>query len=310
MLEKLTIKVIPFFLVISLLLTCLVPVTTIAHNKVVVIPMFESAVKPENLILVAKNNGDFDNPVDAMNSITDASEDNRYRIHIEPGQFQLTERLIMKEWVDVIGSGSIGENRRTSLLGSSCTTGLDAGSSIVEGAANSGISSLIIVNIGTGGINTNCIALYVSDGDFGAENVVLLSQGGVNNIGIVVDGSGTASFANTLVKIDDEDAEDNIALISTGDSRQILIFLSEFSGIKANSDNLAIFNASTTSLIFVFNSSIEGGNFSVRNFSGTVDLNEVLEKGGFLNSGTMECSDVASRDAFSFYTSGCLFPPP
>lgn len=274
-----------------------------AYAQVVVIPLLGDE-NPKNLIIVAHENGDFDNPVDAMNSITDASEENRYRIYIEPGQFQLTERLIMKEWVYVIGSG-IGENRRTFLLGSSCTTDLNSGSSIVESAANSEISSLIIMNFGTGGIDTNCISLYVSDGDFRAENVILQSLGGFNNIGVIVEGSGAAFFINTIVIIDDSNADDNIALASTGDSRLIVIFLSNFSGIKANSDNVAIYNNSTTSQISVLESSIEGGTFSVVNSSGTVDLNKVMEKGGFVNSGIMECNDVASRDALTFYPSGC-----
>ena len=66
-----------------------------AQNRVVVIPMSGDDLEPlANIITVAKNNGDFTNPIDAMNSISDASETNPYLIVIAPGVYDIgTEYL-------------------------------------------------------------------------------------------------------------------------------------------------------------------------------------------------------------------------
>ena len=78
-----------------------------AQNRVVVIPMSGDDLEPlANIITVAKNNGDFTNPIDAMNSISDASETNPYLIVIAPGVYDIgTDDLDIKSFVSVAGSG-------------------------------------------------------------------------------------------------------------------------------------------------------------------------------------------------------------
>ena len=78
-----------------------------AQNRVVVIPLSGDDLEPlANIITVAKNNGDFTNPIDAMNSISDASETNPYLIVIAPGVYDIgTDDLDIKSFVSVAGSG-------------------------------------------------------------------------------------------------------------------------------------------------------------------------------------------------------------
>ena len=54
-------------------------------------------------LTVAKTGGNFTSIALALESIKDASKENPYLIKIEPGIYN--ERIIMKEWVDVVGAG-------------------------------------------------------------------------------------------------------------------------------------------------------------------------------------------------------------
>jgi hypothetical protein len=106
----------------------------------------------KNIITVAKANGDFKNPVTAVNSITDASESNPYLVVIAPGVYRITQTLVMKEHVDLVGSGE----KVTKLTGA-VSTATVATCAIIAGVSNSALSSLTVEN--TGG-NTHSIALY------------------------------------------------------------------------------------------------------------------------------------------------------
>ena len=89
-----------------LLVICSAPIGSLAADKVVVIPIMSHQSKPlKNVVTVAKKNGDFTDPVAAMNSITDAAADNPYLIVIAPGVYTLTETLVMKRYVSITGSG-------------------------------------------------------------------------------------------------------------------------------------------------------------------------------------------------------------
>jgi hypothetical protein len=66
------------------------------------------AAKYAQVIVVAKSGGDFDNPVDAMNSIGpyDAGREHPYLIKIMPGLYNITGKVLnMRLYVDIEGSG-------------------------------------------------------------------------------------------------------------------------------------------------------------------------------------------------------------
>ncbi len=80
--------------------------SSFAQSRVVVIPMSGDDLKPlQNIITVAKENGDFADPVAAMASISDAAVDNPYLLVIAPGDYALTSSLVMQPYVDIAGSG-------------------------------------------------------------------------------------------------------------------------------------------------------------------------------------------------------------
>jgi hypothetical protein len=62
--------------------------------------------KYANVIVVARSGGDFTDPLEALNSITDASESNTYLIKIMPGTYEIPPAsFLIKPYVDIQGSG-------------------------------------------------------------------------------------------------------------------------------------------------------------------------------------------------------------
>lgn len=98
--------------------------------------------KYANVIVVAKSGGDFTSPVDAMNSITDASSTNPYLVSIMPGVYNIgLISLQMKPYVDIEGSGEnvtkITGNINSGMYG------------VVDGASYAEIRFLTIENTGS-----------------------------------------------------------------------------------------------------------------------------------------------------------------
>lgn len=91
-----------------------------------------------NVIVVAKSGGDFTSPVDAMASITDASETNPYLIKIMPGTYNI-DILNGKNYVAIQGSGT----QVTTLVGSNGSFGVYT---IMDGGAPPEISDITIIN--------------------------------------------------------------------------------------------------------------------------------------------------------------------
>ena len=57
----------------------------------------------QNVIIVAKSGGDFTTITDALNSIADASDTNRYLVYVAPGVY--TEQVSMLSYIDIEGAG-------------------------------------------------------------------------------------------------------------------------------------------------------------------------------------------------------------
>ena len=89
-----------FLLIIAVFLLWQNPV--LADFYVISVP----ANSLKNVVTVAKGKGQFTDPVAAVNSISDASVDNPYLVVIGPGVYTLTQTLVMKEYVDIEGSGA------------------------------------------------------------------------------------------------------------------------------------------------------------------------------------------------------------
>jgi hypothetical protein len=101
----------------------------------------------QNVKIVAKSGGDFTTITAALNSITDASDSNRYLVWVAPGVY--TEAVTMKPYVDIEGAGEL--TTRITFIGSAANTGT------VVGANNAELRFLTAEN--TGG-NTYATAIF------------------------------------------------------------------------------------------------------------------------------------------------------
>jgi len=75
-----------------------------------------------NIVMVAKEGGDFRDPLSAMASISGASQNNPYLMLIGPGVFNLSETLIIKRFVGIAGSGRNTTVLKGTISGSSKDT--------------------------------------------------------------------------------------------------------------------------------------------------------------------------------------------
>lgn len=133
-------------------------------------PSGADLTKLKNEITVSAAGGDFTNPRDAVNSITDASAANPYVVRIGPGVYELgATRLIMKAFVDIVGAGQ----ERTIIKGFG-SAGLEG---VIQGANNAALKDLTVNNIG--GVQ-NSIAIYNASVAPRIERVTANASGGVN----------------------------------------------------------------------------------------------------------------------------------
>ncbi|MFW5713666.1 MAG: hypothetical protein ACOCYU_03260 [Brevefilum sp.] len=95
----------------------------------------------QNVVVVAKSNGDFTSIQAALDSITDASESNPYLVYVAPGVYD--ERVTMKEYVDIEGSGELA----TKITAAGFYSG--ANDATVKGADNAELRFLTVESIGS-----------------------------------------------------------------------------------------------------------------------------------------------------------------
>ena len=143
------------------------------------------AAQYANVVVVAKSGGDHTSIQTALDSITDASDANRYLIWVAPGTY--AERVTMKQYVDIEGAGE--------LLTKITYTGSDqaATSGTVLGADNAELRFLTVEN--TGG-NTYAIAIASVSVSPRLTHVTAAATGGFWNFGI-----GVASSSSIMTNV-------------------------------------------------------------------------------------------------------------
>jgi hypothetical protein len=142
-----------------------------AHSNVVVIPLTDSdAQNLGNVITVAMENGDFTDPVSAIESIPTSGPEvpssvNRYLIVIG------SDQVVMLEWVSIMGSG----RETTKITGAVSTRLRNHSSAVVVGADNVALMDLSIENRGGDDYST---AIYNYSKSPRVERVSAHAQGG------------------------------------------------------------------------------------------------------------------------------------
>ncbi len=159
----------------------LIPGWSGAADKVVVIPLLSHQSKPlKNVVTVAKKNGDFTDPVVAMNSITDAAADNPYLIIIAPGVYTLTETLIMKGYVSITGSGE-----DVTILTGTIGSQEAENAAIIKLASYVSLSNMSVHNTGNASSLVIGIYSYWNAAQTKMHNIsIRVSGNGINHYGV------------------------------------------------------------------------------------------------------------------------------
>jgi hypothetical protein len=226
--------------------------------------------KPATVIVVAPDGGDFANPIDAINTITDASADKPYLLKIMPGTYDLgIATLVMKEHVDVEGSGEL----TTRLLGSAA----DAG--VVAGASRAELRSLSIEAAGAEG---NIVGIFNGSSAPRIRNVSITVQGG----------KGTFGIYNMMA----EPILDSVTVTAHGGDTGFGVFNIHSSPLIRNAAITAGNGVYTTSSgsATVEGSVISSTLFSIFNDTATTTrvANTRLEGGKIANTGIIKCAGV------------------
>lgn len=123
----------------------------------------------QNVIVVAKSGGDYTSIQAALNSITDASDTNRYLVWVAPGTYN--ETVTMKQYVDIEGAGELV----TKITAASNYTAM--------GASNAELRFLTVEN--TGGSGDETTAIYNGSASFRLTHVTATASGGsIANYGV------------------------------------------------------------------------------------------------------------------------------
>ncbi len=156
-------------LLLSLVGMLMIGASLQAKDKVVVIPLSGGKQVPTNIVTVAKSGGDFTDLQEAINSITDASEENPYLIVMAPGVYEIEQTIIMKDYVSITGSGRY----ETQLVGQIGTSSIET-SAIINGAYDVALSNINVMNRGNDQSHTEfSIGIYCDHVYMRLKNVVV-----------------------------------------------------------------------------------------------------------------------------------------
>ena len=149
-----------------------------------------------NVVTVSAENGDFTSPVEAIESITDATDTNPYLIIIGPGVYEIGTTMKMKEWVTIQGAGQ----EATKITGAVSTGYADETSAIVKGMSNAALTDLTIINRGG---STYSIAIFNYEASPRIERVTAIAsgEGGYANTGILNQDSSSPIMTNVTASV-------------------------------------------------------------------------------------------------------------
>ncbi len=203
-----------------------------AKEKVAVIPMSVSK-SMSNIVTVAKSGGDFTDPQKALDSITDASENNPYLIVIGPGKYKIEQTLEMKPWVDITGSG-----REITTLWGEIGGDYEHTSAIIQGNKNTTLSNLGVINNGNQQSSSKYVVGINCDDTF--EGAMYLK-----NVYVWVDEGPEGAIDISAVTLQDESFLhlDNVRVSAHGTGATALLLRGDCNVYVNNSFLWAIGNA-------------------------------------------------------------------
>ena len=269
--------------------------------------------------VVAKSGSVYTTVTAALDSITDASDTNRYLVKVMPGVY--SEQVTMKPYVDIEGAGELAT--KLTYIGSA-----SSGSGTVAGANNAELRFLSIEN--TGGA-TWAVAIYNGSASPRLTQVTANAAGGsatnrgvVNNGGspvmknVTVSASGGSAGCYGVENSFSSPVMTNVTVSASGstayntgvynNASSATIQNSVISAGGASGTNRGISNSASSGAytVLVTNSQVSGAANSILVGSGafTVRVGASQLSGGAVSGGTTTCAGVYDEN-YTFYASTC-----
>lgn len=226
--------------------------------------------KPANVIVVARSGGDFTNPLEALNAISDASADNPYLVKIMPGIYDLgLATLVMKEYVDIEGSGET----TTRLRGSGGSAGVVAGASRAE---------LRNLTVEAGGVDGEVVGIFNGNASPRLSHLAVEVHGEKSSFGIY-NMMAAPRLSDVIVSVTGSDTTFGIFNLHSSP---------EIRNATVTAGN-GIYTASSGTVLLE-GSAITGSILTIYNDSGTTTriANTRLAGGRIANNGLLSCAGV------------------
>ncbi len=207
-------------LLLSLVGMLMIGASLQAKDKVVVIPL-SGGKQVSNIVTVAKSGGDFTDLQEAIDSISDAREDNPYLIVIGPGRYEVEQTITTKDYVIITGSG----RDVTTLVGKLGTSSIEP-SPIIRCAPHTSttLSNIAVGNYGNDQIHTKfSVAIYCENhAGMYLENVDVMAQPGLEGSdftrAVYNENHSFISLENVILTITGFNTE-GVVLYNSDDSR-------------------------------------------------------------------------------------------
>jgi len=263
-----------------------------------------------NVIIVAKSGGDYTTITAALDSITDASDANRYLVRVMPGVY--SERVTMKQYVDIEGSGEL--TTKITFTGSA-----SADTGTVVGASNAELRFLTVANTGAAAY---AVAIYNASASPRLTHVTAIVSGGTTNNFVVKNSSASPTMTSMTIST----PESGTGVYNYGSSptmTDVTVSVSGSSGLPIGVYNwnssprihnciitsswYGIYNISTGSMytVSVDNSQVLSTSNTIYNSSNIITrVGTTLLSGGAVTGGSTICAGVYD-EAYAFYTSTC-----
>ncbi len=241
----------------------------------------------DNVVIVAKSGGDFTSIQAALDSIIDASASHPYIVRVAPGVY--SERVTMKEWVDIEGSGELNTKITT-------TTSLGGEIGTVAGASNAELRYLTVEN--TGAPDT-AVAISNDGASPRLTHITAVASGGVfSSIGVQSTNSSPSLTSVSVIASGGSHTRGMLNINSTTTIRDSVITTS------GGADQIGVWSqqASTTQ---VYSSEIVASTRPVHNWdSTTVIAGSLLSGAPILADVGMTCAGVYDEN-YVFYANTC-----
>ena len=287
--------------------------------------------KLKNVITVSAQYADFTNPIDALNAIPTTgpnvpSATNPYVIQIGPGTYDLgSNQLVMREWVDIKGTGS----REATVITGAVSSADYTSSALLVGATNAELTDLTIVNTGSGVI-TSAIAnngaspkirrvkarasgssinvgVYNSNANPLMSNTGARGTGGTNNYGVLND---NASPSMKFVTAEASGSANNYGVYNAGASSTPAMNGLIATAVGGSGENYAIEIVNSASPIILF-SWMNGASYAIyTDGTSSVKITSSTVIGGATGvTANNSCIYVADENNDPL-DANCLAPPP